>query len=333
MKMQKEIFHQSRRFKVIFCIVLINIYLGIHPANQIKHVFTLRTIKEQSNFSLQADFIKECGESFGTDVFVETGTYYGNTTYNALPYFKSLHTIELASGLYKKVIERFKHEKKIFAYLGDAAEILPKILPSINGKILFWLDGHYSGGETTQGESSSSIVGEIKAIQNSHIKNATILIDDMRFFKPFNQPFRGYPSINQVYKELLKANQNYRIAIYGEVAMIYLPNDNFTFSPLINACTISRMAQDDNEEDIRQAIEAEKIIANAAGEEKEAIKSLYNSFTINNGGYGLYYALWYGLILEKEKQYDRAKKEFQDVLKKSPNNKRALYYLNRLIKK
>ncbi len=120
-------------------------------------------------------------------IFIETGTYQGNTTNRAIPFFKQIHTIELFENLYHKATQRFYNINKVKTYLGDSCEVLDKVLPNIDEKILFWLDGHYSGPGTGQGKTNTPILQELKIIKKHNIKNAIILIDDNKIFS------RRYP--------------------------------------------------------------------------------------------------------------------------------------------
>ena len=47
---------------------------------------------------------------------------------------------------------------------------------------LFWLDGHYSGGETAKGDADSPLREELEAIGRHPIKTHVIPIDDVRSF-------------------------------------------------------------------------------------------------------------------------------------------------------
>ena len=48
--------------------------------------------------------------------------------------------------------------------------------------VLFWLDGHYSGGDTAKGELDTPVSVELDSILESPVKGHVILIDDARCF-------------------------------------------------------------------------------------------------------------------------------------------------------
>ena len=91
------------------------------------------------------------------NTFIETGTYLGDT----LDFFKNsfinLISIELSGEYYTKAVDRFKDIKNIKIINGDSGEKLSEILKTINEPCLFWLDGHYSSGDTARGEKDTPI--------------------------------------------------------------------------------------------------------------------------------------------------------------------------------
>ena len=126
-------------------------------------------------------------------VFVETGTYKGDMVNAVKNVFKEFHSIELDHLLFAKAGERFIKDKNIFLHRGDSAELLPEILGNINEPILFWLDGHYSGGITAKGDVITPIVKEL-SILSKRTQKDSILIDDARLFNGTDD----YPDINEM---------------------------------------------------------------------------------------------------------------------------------------
>jgi hypothetical protein len=140
------------------------------------------------------------------DIFVETGTEAGHTTSLASLFnFKELHTIELSKDWYDFSKEKFLGNPNIHVHFGDSSEVLPQLLKTINKKILFWLDGHYSGGNTAKGKKSSPLLEELEAIKAHDIKNNIILIDDIRLAGT-----EWIPPLQDITKKILEIHQNYR---------------------------------------------------------------------------------------------------------------------------
>jgi hypothetical protein len=148
-------------------------------------------------------------------VFVETGTFYGHGVVAAIAMgCVDIHSIEIESDLFGYTacmldllayhhaynfgvegIEThrnsdfysivFGNKLRISLYRGDSCALLPKVLQRIDTKATFWLDGHYSGGETGRSEIGGDfpIYKELEAIVDHDIKNHTIMIDDMADFE------------------------------------------------------------------------------------------------------------------------------------------------------
>lgn len=146
----------------------------------------------------------EYAKKFGCKIFIETGTYRGDTIYACKDYFDELFSIELSHDLFLICQERFLNYEKIHIFEGNSGVVLPDIVKSNNSKpILFWLDAHYSGGETAQGEKDTPIAQELDFILEN-VSSFCILIDDARCFDGRN----GYPTIGLLKRMINKKNKD-----------------------------------------------------------------------------------------------------------------------------
>lgn len=118
------------------------------------------------------------------DIFIETGTHYGATIFNMVNHFRELHTIEIKNDIYMDTLNKSKSMgiTSINFCLGDSAKILPSILDKIQGPAFFFLDGHFSHGNTGRGDSDTPLLDELRIINERHQKEAVILIDDFFMF-------------------------------------------------------------------------------------------------------------------------------------------------------
>ena len=79
-------------------------------------------------------------------ILVETGTYLGEMVRKTVNHFEKIFTIELDQNLANKAIQRFKSYPNVQILRGDSGILLGSILEEIREPVVFWLDGHYSGG-------------------------------------------------------------------------------------------------------------------------------------------------------------------------------------------
>lgn len=152
---------------------------------------------------------------FKYNIFVETGTFRGEMVEAMRKKFKKIYSIELADVLYERAREKFGKYSHIRLLHGDSAVELPKILTEIDEPAIFWLDAHYSGGETARGETNTPIEREIRAIFAHPIKNHVILIDDAGDFDPKYE----YPTATSV--ERLARENNYSFDMVENIFRIY----------------------------------------------------------------------------------------------------------------
>jgi hypothetical protein len=115
------------------------------------------------------------------NIFVETGTNAGFTVDNMKSHFKEVHTIELSEPYYDSAVNKFKSDENVKLYLGDSAKVLPDLVKELDGNTVFFLDGHWSGGDTAQGDKDCPLVEELVAIKEFKHKSI-VVIDDYRMF-------------------------------------------------------------------------------------------------------------------------------------------------------
>jgi hypothetical protein len=138
--------------------------------------------------------IKSYRDKYRTKIFIETGTYLGETVLFSSSLFKQIYSIELDVKLASQAIEKFKDQKQIQILQGDSSDKLKEVLEIIQEPALFWLDGHYSEGITAKGVLNTPIIQELNCIKGHSIKKHVILIDDARCFNGKDD----YPTIQEL---------------------------------------------------------------------------------------------------------------------------------------
>jgi hypothetical protein len=150
----------------------------------------------------------------GFDTFVETGTFRGDTIEAVRSTFRAVWSIELSHNLAAAARRRFAASPNVQIVEGDSGAILPGLLAHLDGPVLFWLDGHWCGGETAKGEIETPLLAELRAVLARHDADV-ILIDDARLLG------RGdYPSVQTVAVLVRAALPARTIAITHDIARI-----------------------------------------------------------------------------------------------------------------
>ena len=128
--------------------------------------------------------IKNINDINSYDVFVETGSYKGETIFHMEKYFNELHTIEIKKEFYDDLTKKYNGNKIKF-YLGDSSKVLNQVIETINKPTIFFLDGHWSSGNTGKGKVHVPLYDELTII-NNFIHKCIIIIDDFRLFETNN---------------------------------------------------------------------------------------------------------------------------------------------------
>lgn len=122
--------------------------------------------------------------SVGNDpncVFVETGSHIGETIQLALDVgFKKIISIEFGKELHEHCVARFANNTNVVLYHGDSSKMLYDMSKNIDGPIVFWLDAHYSSGNTAKADKICPLYEEIDQIKKLKNNNHLIMIDDVR---------------------------------------------------------------------------------------------------------------------------------------------------------
>lgn len=132
--------------------------------------------------SLDFEFLTKLRANFQNfENFVETGTLNGDTIFTMEPFFSKLYTIEVSPLYYERTKSRYTGNKINFI-LGDSAVVFDTLLPQLESPTIFFLDGHWSSGDTGKGIKDCPLNEEINLIKNKFAHEAILIIDDYRLF-------------------------------------------------------------------------------------------------------------------------------------------------------
>ena len=150
-------------------------------------------------------------------LWIETGTYYGDTTKILSDIAEKVISIESDKRLYDLAIKKFENSKKINVINGESQNLLQDILKNESYKNLcLFLDAHTCLDHITNKLVSKNetletpIMIELNIIE-SYIKkfnNINILIDDIRLFDGKTQ---NYPNLNEIVDWARKNNSSWFI--------------------------------------------------------------------------------------------------------------------------
>jgi len=125
---------------------------------------------------------------FGQDIaeyptFIETGTLNGDTIRTMHGFFAEVHTIEISKQYYNAFLTNHPKYNNVTIHLGDSSKVLPDLLNDISDNTIFWLDGHWSSGDTGRGEKDCPLLDELAAIDTVYSpQKALIIVDDHQQF-------------------------------------------------------------------------------------------------------------------------------------------------------
>jgi hypothetical protein len=127
--------------------------------------------------------------------FVETGTFEGLTSKGMISNFNLVHTIE-ASETYFRISQSNLAGLDVNLHFGESPQVLDTLIPTLqNHFVVFFLDAHYSSGETYGNYDKQPLLDELIIISMQRdFFNTLILIDDARLLNGW----LGYPTISEI---------------------------------------------------------------------------------------------------------------------------------------
>ena len=135
----------------------------------------------------------------GATTLVETGTYLGNTARRASMFFDQVYTVEVDQALYERAKSYLKPRENIECLFGDCAVVLPELMArSEVDKVVLFLDGHFSGGETGTGIVEEPAAALLASLAPYRSRISGIVIDDFRTLTGTN----GTPTKSEVFQAL-----------------------------------------------------------------------------------------------------------------------------------
>ena len=161
--------------------------------------------------------ILDYAKRFDTKVFVETGTYFGDTVAVLRSHFDQLTTIEIDPYLFRRARQRFHQSPQLTVCNGDSAQLLPAIVKNLPCKAIFWLDAHYSSGITGRSLLNSPLLEELRVILECSSHDHVVLVDDARCVNGKE----GYPTLQQLNRIVSESRPEYVVNVSLDVVGIH----------------------------------------------------------------------------------------------------------------
>jgi FkbM family methyltransferase len=169
--------------------------------------------------NMPVDLVEKLRDLAGARAFVETGTRHGVTTKVAASRFRKVYTIEIEPVSYRRSAAELAPLKNVRCILGDSAAEVPGILRELDGPAVFWLDAHWSAGDTGKGSVECPVLEELGAIY-AHRPDHVVLIDDARYFlcpPPPPHDSREWPAFTTLNEFLQRQRPAPVVQVVGDV--------------------------------------------------------------------------------------------------------------------
>jgi len=202
------------------------------------------------NFGVPEEEIEFLKHIMKLDVFVEGGTYKGGTAKSMGEKFRKIFTIEKSDIMFEIAKENLKDTNNITLLKGDTREHLDSIIGN-NENILFWLDAHWSGGDTYGEEDECPLIEELDIIFKYN-KNYVILIDDARLFlapPPYPHNFNNWQSLTDIMKAI---PESWELIEFEDVIYLFPKEINNEFKSFLQ--NIVTKQQQNNKNSLLQRI-------------------------------------------------------------------------------
>ena len=128
--------------------------------------------------------VKKIIKKYNVSNIFETGTYLGATTKELSDIVDNVYTVECHSDYFNKSKVFLKECKNVHMHFGSSPEVMDKVLPTLQGRTLFFLDAHWY--------NYCPLIDEIKTIKKHQKTDSILIVHD---FKVPGKDF-GFDSYN-----------------------------------------------------------------------------------------------------------------------------------------
>ncbi len=161
---------------------------------------------------LKQRVIQEYAREYDLPVLVETGTNYAHMIYVQKNHFREIYSIELDAHKAESARRKFAGNPAIHILEGDSGIVLPRLLPAMKDRCIFWLDGH-------DFEMSTPVKLELDALFGDATREHVILIDDANWFNGRG----GYPTLEELRQRVSREYAGRQMEVKDNIIRILKP--------------------------------------------------------------------------------------------------------------
>ena len=171
------------------------------------------------HFGAPPALLLELKQLSGARMFIETGTYLGDTTLLASDLFRAVVSVENSPQYFEQAQEACLDRPNIFLILGDSKDELPEIARAIKQPVIVWLDAHMMRGSKSK-PGDSPVLEELEALQPAK-HNVYVMIDDASIYASGRT---GWPSLDEVKDKL---GETHNVSVVEDV-IVGIPRNGAT---------------------------------------------------------------------------------------------------------
>lgn len=149
---------------------------------------------------------------------VETGTYLGESTAVLAAIFERVETIELSPKLARRARRKFLLRRNVRVRCGDSGSLLhPGDEPT-----LYWLDAHWSGGNTAGEERECPILDELRATVPGTSADCYLIDDAHMFVNPPPPPHDAshWPTLAEIESVVAETRPGHSVSVVDDVVVV-----------------------------------------------------------------------------------------------------------------
>lgn len=148
---------------------------------------------------------------------VETGTYLGAGTRGLAGIFDEVVSIELSESYHRRASENLSALEGVRLICGDSRHELRRVADA-NLPILYFLDGHWSGGDTAGENDECPVLEEVAAISGGHLDDCLVIDDARLFAAPPPPPHRrdDWPTLLEVFDAIRSTRPGVHLTVLDD---------------------------------------------------------------------------------------------------------------------